>query len=127
MTISDEDLEYDHHLEFYKRLGHLTGDPKEDAHWHREAEYMHFLCVSDAIRDVQEDAVVLSEKVTNPEANLQLRFGVARRTKFIWYSQRNIVDLIREREEPLPLESVEEVARDLNVIYINIRGTLDNF
>ncbi len=59
---------------------------------------------------------------------MQLRFGAARRTKFIWLSLRQLLGLIPpDRTEPLPSDDVDEAARDLNVIYINIRGTLDNF
>ena len=54
---------------------------------------------------------------------------MGRRTKFIWLSLRNLVfELIHpEREEPLPNDHVEAAAGDLNTIYINIRGALDNF
>lgn len=127
MLAIDEAVEYDRHLDFYRRLGVLTGDEEKDAYWHRQAEYLHALSVCDAIRDAHIDATALSYTVKNAEADFHLRFGVARRTKFIWLSLRSIVGLIPpEREEPLKVDQVEEAARDLNVIYINIRGALDN-
>src|SRR5271155_325295 len=114
MGIRDEELGHEHHLAFYERLGHLTGDPKRDAYWHRQAEYMHALSVSDAIRDVIWEAVTLSQQVVDTEADLHLRFGVARRTKSIWLSLRRLLSLIHpEREEPLPGDSVDEAATDL--------------
>lgn len=126
--ISDEQLDYETHLAFYKNLGGLTGDPERDRYWHQQAEYLHALSVSDAIRDMHIQTVILAQGIGNKEADFQLRFGVARRTKFIWISLKNIIRLIHpEREQPLLQDQVEEAARDLNVIYINIRGALDNF
>jgi len=88
MTTTDENLDFSHYLEFYKNLGLLTGDTKRDAELHRKAEYMHSLYICDAVRDMHIDAVGLSQNVKNTEAILQLRFGVARRAKFIWLSLR---------------------------------------
>ena len=128
MKIRDEELDYKHHLAFDKNLGLLTGDPIQDAYWYRQAERMHSLHVSDAVRDVLQDAVIFAQKADNPEADFHLRFGVASRAYFIWVALRKLLDLIPpDREEPLPLDFVHEAAMDLNVIYINIRGTLDNF
>jgi hypothetical protein len=127
MPINDSQLDFDHHLDFFRNLGALTGDRKSDAYCYREAEYMHALCVSDAIRDLYIDSTAFAQSIASPEANFQLRFGIARRSKFIWLSFRGILALVLpNRSEPLARDQVEEIARDLNVIYINIRGTLDN-
>jgi len=127
MPISDTQLGFDHHLDFFRKLGSLTGDLERDAHCHRQAEYMHALSICDAIRDIHFDAATLSHSVKNPEANFHMRFGIARRAKFIWLSIRGVLGLVMpDRTEPLPHDEVEKIARDLNVIYINIRGTLDN-
>jgi hypothetical protein len=83
MPISDSQLDFDHHLDFFRNLGSLTGDRKRDAHCYREAEYMHALCVSDAIRDLHIDSATHAQTIGSPEANFQLRFGIARRSKFI--------------------------------------------
>lgn len=127
MPVSDERLNFDGHLEFFRGLGALAGDSKKDAHCSRQAEHMHALCITDAILDIHFQAVALAQNIANSDANLHLRFGVARRSKFIWLSFRGILGLVAtDRTDPLAGEQVEEVARDLNVIYINIRGTLDN-
>src|SRR6185437_2035947 len=98
-----------------------------DAHCYRQAEHMHALCITDAILDVHFQAATLASNIINADANLHMRFGVARRSKFIWLSLRALIGLVAtDRTDPLPGEQVEEVARDLNVISINIRGTLDN-
>jgi hypothetical protein len=128
MTTIDKQLDYQQHLEFYRRLGHLTGDAQRDAFWHRKAEETHCLYICNAILDVHIGAVALAQSIVDQEANLQLRFGVSRRTKFIWLSLRRLFQsLSPERTEPLIQDDVEQAAQDLNVIYINIRGTLDNF
>jgi hypothetical protein len=127
MAISDEQLSFNHHLDFFKKLGSLTGDLKRDAHCYRQAEHMHALCISDAIRDIHFESASLSQKIDSPDANFHLRFGIARRSKFIWLSLRGVMGIVAtDRTEPLPMDQVEEVARDLNMIYINVRGTLDN-
>ena len=128
MNISDEKLDYEHNVAYYARLGLLTGDPEKDAQWYCEAKETHAQIVSYAIREVYIDAVALGTTVNSAEAHIQLNYGVGRRTKFIWLSLQQLLRLIPpNRNEPLPNVDVDEVARDLNVIYINIRGTLDNF
>ena len=128
MIIRDEELEYEHNLARYSNLDLLTGDPERDAPWICEAKKNHAQTVSYAIRGVYTDAAVLGQRVDSAESKLQLKFGVARRTKFIWLSLQHLLGLIPpNRNEPLPNVDVDEVERDLNVIYVNIRGTLDNF
>jgi hypothetical protein len=127
MPISDAQLNFAHHLDFFRNLGALTGDDLRDAHCYRQAEHMQVLCVTDAILDVHFSSATIAQSIDRSEANFQLRFGAARRTKFIWLSLRNILALVAtDRTERLPGDQVEEVARDLSVIYINIRGILDN-
>jgi hypothetical protein len=127
MAISDDELRFDHHLEMYRRLGHLTGIAEQDTYWHRNAEYMHALCVVQAALDIQTDACLLFPKLRTKTGIANLRFGIGRRTKQIWLGLRTLLDVVHpEHTDPLQHESVEEVSRDLNVIYINIRGMLDN-
>ena len=127
MRIGDENLDYEYHVAFYERLGLLIGDPEKDDHWYCEAKEKHAQTVSYAVREVFINAVEFSQKFNGTEAEIQLKFGVGRRTKFIWLSLQRLISLIPlDRNEPLPNVDVDEVERDLNVIYINIRGTLDN-
>jgi hypothetical protein len=127
MSVADEQLSYDYHIGFHKSLGHITGDPERDEHWHREAERLHALSVVDGILDLHLNAAILAQTLGNSAADFQLRFGVSRRTKFIWLSLRGLMSQVGpDRTDPLLVNEVEEAARDLNVIYINIRGVLDN-
>ena len=128
MANGDRNLDYEHHLANYTGLDLITGDPAKDAQWHCEAEYVHALSVCDGVRDALTTIATLAQSVTNVEAQMQLKFGAVRRTMFIWLSLRQLLELTPpNRTDPLPHDDVDEAARDLNVIYINIRGTLDNF
>jgi len=71
MPISDEQLSFSHHLEFFRGLGALTGDYKRDAHCYRQAEHMHALCVTDAILDVHFKSATLAQNVISSDANFQ--------------------------------------------------------
>ncbi|HWA02273.1 MAG TPA: hypothetical protein VG819_01990, partial [Rhizomicrobium sp.] len=127
MAIPDNELCFDYHLEVYQKLGHLTGIAEDDAYWHRNAEYLHALCVVQAALDLQTDACLLFPKLRTKTGVANLRFGIGRRTKQIWLGLRTLLELVHpEHTDPLQHESVEEVSRDLNGIYINIRGVLDN-
>ena len=128
MAISDAQLSYETHVAFYMNLGSLSGDAQQDAPYLRQAEHMHVLCVIDALLALYGDATVLSQKMRMADADLHLRFGVARRIHHIWLSLRELVNIIDpSRDEALPRQFVHEAERSLNVIYINIRGALDNF
>jgi hypothetical protein len=105
----------------------LSGIAEQDTYWYRNAEYMHALCVVQAALDIQTDALLLLPKLRTKTGIANLRFGIGRRTKQIWLGLRTLLELVHpEHTDPLQHESVEEVSRDLNVIYINIRGVLDN-
>jgi hypothetical protein len=126
MVVRDEDLTFDSHMSLYRQF--LTGDPDRDAYWYRQAEYYHLLAVRDGIIHLMPDAVVLAERVRETGAFEYLNLGIARRAKFIWLSLNQLLDLIPpDREKPLSTDETFDVAMCLNVIYVNTRGTLDNF
>lgn len=128
MTISNEELEYEYHVAFYRNLGLLTGNARGDAHMLRSAEQMHALSVMDAALDTFTSATSLSFSTADTEATTYLRYGVGRRAKFIWLSLRELVSKIPpDRTEPLSQEHVDVAANALNTVYLNLRGLLDNF
>jgi hypothetical protein len=81
------------------------------------------------LRDAQTDAIRIAGLVKNPKASHFLLFGAARRLRMMWYCYRNVVVYTAppDRAEPLAGDEFDDLTRDLNVIYINIRGVLDNF
>lgn len=126
--VSVEELDFDLHLSDLKKNKLLTGDPKIDAPRHRNAEYLHSLSVWDALRDVHLSAVSMGPLLKPVGASTYMVQGIARRSKFIWLSLRTLLDLVDpKRDQPLAHDDVETVAQNLNSIYINIRGALDNF
>jgi hypothetical protein len=55
-------------------------------------------------------------------------YGIGRRLRMMSVSYCGVFDTVApDRNEPLPLEEMAAVSRDLNIIYINIRGALDNY
>jgi hypothetical protein len=125
MDISDEQLAYEYHIQPFRP--YFRGVAQKDAYWHHQAQYMQTIVVCDAVRDVHQTAATISQSFPETNADLHLRFGVARRTKFIWLSLRELFSTIQpNRTEPLSHDKVEIAAKALNEIYINIRGTLDN-
>ncbi len=93
------------------------------------AKTIHSLQVLDALRDA---AVVLSKSGSSQSrtsGGMQyLRYGASRRLLMMWHAYRNVVvySAPPRRLEPLSADESAELTRDLNVIYLNIRGTLDN-
>lgn len=124
---ADDPLDFEHHLRIYQaHIGH--GNSRNDEHFIHEAQSMHSLKVQDALRDSFVDAVSILESLQNKEADNYIRFGAARRLRMMWVSYREILSIIEpDRKEPLPGDDVSLVERDLNVIYINISGVLDNY
>ena len=57
-----------------------------------------------------------------------LRYGASRRLKMLWHAIQRIYDVAPpDRTQPLINEETTELTVDLNVIYMNLRGTLDNY
>jgi hypothetical protein len=87
---------------------------------------MHAYCVVDSIRELHETTALQSDFL-RPEARFYLLYGASRRAKSIWSSLRRLLYLIDpSRSDPPPRDEVSEASQCLNVIYIDIRGLLDN-
>ena len=121
----EEELDYERHLDHYRYA--LSGDPGQDAYWHHQAQFTQALVVQDALLELRRASVVYSQRVASGEPLTHLRFGVGRRSNSLWLSIRGLIGVVPpDHTEPLSMVDVEAAARDLNVIYINIRGLLDN-
>jgi hypothetical protein len=91
------------------------------------AKRIHSLMIWSASQNAFFQAVMLSSTVTNEEAKYYLQFGATRRLEMIWYAYRNLVSMAPpDRSEPLESEESRQLMTDLNVIYLNLRGVLDN-
>lgn len=121
----ENEIGFESQMRRYRHL--LSGDDARDVVWHQRAQLMQASTVQDALLELMTAAVALSERMAAGEPQTHLKFGVARRAKTLWLSLRGLLRLAPpDRTDPLPHEGVDEVARDLNVIYINVRGLLDN-
>jgi hypothetical protein len=119
------DLEF--HLKAHKDL--LASPNKETkAGAMNRALEDHQLIVRQELSHFTEKVLLTAAKLTNGKAQQYLRYGVGRRTQMILVAYCGIFDTIApDRKEPLPLNEMAAVSRDLNIIYINIRGALDNY
>lgn len=125
MTRIGTQLDYSHYASIFSR--HLSGDVARDGVWHRKAERLHGLGVNDVLIEVMSRAIHLAGAYEGSDASYQLTQGFGRRLKFIWLSMRSLMSVCPpDRTKPMSSDEVETTARDLNVIYINIRGCLDN-
>lgn len=121
----EQDVDFEQQLNRYRSF--LSGDQAKDTAWHQRAHRMQALVVQDALLELMTAAIAVSGRWGSGEPYTHLRFGVGRRAKTLWLSLRGLLKLAPpDRTDPLPHDGVDEVARDLNVIYINIRGLLDN-
>jgi len=88
----------------------------------------HQLAVRGELSHFAEQVLVTGAQLTNSKAQQYLRYGVGRRLRMILVAYCGVFDTIApDRKEPLPLNEMAAVSRDLNIIYINIRGALDNY
>lgn len=125
MTCTGSQLDYSHYASTFSP--HLTGDTALDGGWHRKAERLHALGVNDVLIEVMSRAIHVAQAYEGSDASYQLTQGFGRRLKFIWLSMRSLLSVCPpDRTKPMSSDEVETTARDLNVIYINIRGCLDN-
>ncbi len=85
--------------------------------------------IMDALHDATINTVKLSGLMKAQKAVHFVRYGAARRLLMMWHCYRNVVVYTAppDRVKPLSGEDSLDLTRDLNVIYINIRGVLDNF
>ena len=105
----------------------LNGHSLNDDYFEKEALDTHALTVVDAVSDLRVRAIQ-SAHLFSSGARDHLLYGVGRRTGDIWGALRELIGICRvTRTSPLSLDEVDSASRALNSIYINVRGTLDNF
>ena len=102
---------------------------ENDAYFDCLARENHIYGVSSALYQLLGDAAVLIEiGGFTQTAEYFMRFGVLRRLRMMIAAFRNLQTIIMpNRTAPLTMEQADEVCRDLNAIYINILGLLDNY
>lgn len=125
MFSSDEALTHKWQLDQVRFL--LNGHPNNDGYFLAQAAEMHALQVIDAVAQLRFAATQAGARAEGPLGD-HLVYGVGRRTGDIWGAMRELVSISPpDRTRPLTTEQTDRASRALNTIYINIRGTMDNF
>lgn len=128
IEVSDSDLNFSEHLKLYQ--GYIRNcNPETDAKFFNKAYILHSLTINDALISAHFISVSeIARMLVNADAKYFMLQGAAQRLKLIWVSFRSLFELASpDRTEPLTTDEAAIVSRDLNVIYINIRATIDNF
>jgi hypothetical protein len=93
-----------------------------------QAQSLHTWSVLSALQDSVLKVVNLSNEAKPSKARNYLLYGVGRRLNSIWLAFRNLHNLIPpNRIESLGTDEAISASNELNSIYINVRGALDNF
>jgi len=91
------------------------------------ARRIHSLMVQDAAREIFFQSSGMWQYLKNEQARFYIQFGTTRRLEMIWYAYNNLAMTVpSNRTKPLDFTESRQLSQDLNVIYMNIRGVLDN-
>lgn len=121
-----EELDIDYHRQKYAAFI-TTVNTKTATYFTHQALQSHSLVVKNALNDAQTLAVMIAEKLSE-QARYYILYGAARRLEMMRVSYCDILRCIAtDRTEPLTSDEEATVERALNVIYINVRGVLDNY
>lgn len=124
--MTTDSLLFEDHLAFYKKQFAVRGEVQEFVL--RKAWYSHSITVFDPLRDLGTQAIIAAKKLLSKEAQNYLQYGAGRRLLAIWYSYRSITHIAHpERKEPLSESEAHEINKDINLIYMHLRGVLDNY
>lgn len=117
-----DSLDFEDHLRTYVRL-HGDSDFAR-----RQAEEMHAQVVFNPLRDAAHESLTYADKLSDQAAQHQLRHGAARRLLMTWHAYRVLIfGVPADRTDPVPREGIDIFQRDLNIIYFNLVGVMDNY
>ncbi|KQT04586.1 hypothetical protein ASG42_23340 [Rhizobium sp. Leaf391] len=123
------EVEFSVHAGQAERLFVRGKNAENDRYFDNQARENHIYGVNNALNQLLGDAAVLIELGGFTQtAEYFMRFGVLRRLRMMIAAFRNLQSIIMpDRAVPLTMEQSDEVCRDLNAIYVNILGLLDNY
>lgn len=107
----------------------VEGNAESNLFFIHEAQQNHIYGVNNALLELSGDALALLSRIAfTAEASHFFRFGVMRRLRMIDSSFKSFQSIVPpNRTIPLSQEQSDRVCRDLNAIYINLLGLLDNY
>ena len=127
-----DELLFEPHLERYMRMfGHTEEtptSPKNLSYLTDQAHHAHALAVWDHLSKLSTRVAMEAPAfVSNRDARIYLRYGAGRRLLDMFEVYRSLIHTAYDgRTAALGHEEQQKFSRDLNTLYINLRGTLDN-
>jgi hypothetical protein len=121
------ELTLSYHLKLEQPL-RGPGNKKDEARAIERAQYYHALAVSDELLRFINSLASATETLSSKDATYYLKFGALRRIVIVSSAFRRLIGTIPpERRDPLNQDEINQATLDVNAIYLNIQGTLDNF
>jgi uncharacterized protein YozE (UPF0346 family) len=121
-----DDLDYEKHLSLYRHLFSNFAAGSEYAE--KQAQYAHAMAIFNRLRDWIGKAYNIANHLRNEKAHHYMIYGAGRRLNMIFYAYRNLIlTATPQRVSPLSYEEQLRLCLDVNIIYMNIPGVLDNF
>ena len=123
-----DDLNFEVALKIFRP--HFSGGTNldNDAYFLSEAHDYFALMITDKLKDEFSLATPVGQHLLVQEAENYWRYGACRRLIAIWHAFRELTSVVPAvRHEPLSEDESVVVARNLNAIYVDLRGTLDNY
>lgn len=129
MTFEFQQVEYDAHYQQFAVPFLIEGNAENNCYFVNQAKENHVYAVNDALQGLLHDALSLLARVKfTKDADHFFRYGVMRRLRMVMSAFRSFQSVIMpDRTVPLAQDQSDNVCRDLNAIYINILGVLDNY
>ncbi|CDX20093.1 conserved hypothetical protein [Mesorhizobium sp. ORS 3324] len=124
-----EQVEYSGHYDQFAVPFLIEGNAENNLYFTHEAQQNHIYSVNNAVLELLTDALgLLSTVAFAKKAEDIFRYGVMRRLRMLNASFKSFQNAIPpNRTTPLSQEHSDRVCRDLNAIYIDILGMLDNY
>jgi hypothetical protein len=118
-----DDLNIEFH---YQQSRRLIGENLPETEVIRDL-HMHALSVMQAVQDEYTRTIETAQLLSSSDARDYIIYGVGRRMGMLVYSFRSLIGIVQPgREKPLDGDEGHAISRDLNVVYINIVGVIDN-
>lgn len=121
------ELTLEHHFQF-ERSTIRPGNLEDEVRARLAALDFHSLAVSDALNAFNTTLATAVRNLSSQESRFYLQFGALRRTTILLSSFERLISRIPpDRDTPLTQDETNTATLDVNAIYINIQGALDNF
>ncbi|MFG1182845.1 hypothetical protein [Xanthobacter versatilis] len=124
-----EEVEYDIYHQQFAAPFLIDGNTANNRYFLHEAQQTHIYGVNNALLELLGDGLTLLSAVSfAKEADHFFRYGVMRRLRMIDSSFKSFQTIVPpNRILPLSQDQSDRACRDLNAIYIDLLGLLDNY